>query len=235
MWYTNHVIIWYFYHNHHCLQYSCHFFTDFWPVGIFFRTVLCCGSCDRFYLLYWICPPYLDCKLSVSGNEQVQSHDPFPRFFWRYCGSTHNHSCFFPVRVRHFPHAACGKNFPPVPSECQIWLFQRNYNCFIWKKKSDHLLCFYCADSHARQQSVHVQRRTRCTAGGIPQRFQWYLVEHVNASHRRLRRYLPDHNTCYLCFRKKTRFWNWMILLLYVGRMVKYTRQQWLLLCHKKA
>lgn len=32
------------------------------------------------------------------------------------------------------------------------------------KKKSDHLLCFYCADSHARQQSVHVQRRTRCTA-----------------------------------------------------------------------
>ena len=200
MWYTNHVIIWYFYHNHHCLQYSCHFFTDFWPVGIFFRTVLCCGSCDRFYLLYWICPPYLDCKLSVSGNEQVQSHDPFPRFFWRYCGSTHNHSCFFPVRVRHFPHAACGKNFPPVPSECQIWLFQRNYNCFIWKKKSDHLLCFYCADSH-----------------------------------RRLRWYLPDHNTCYLCFRKKTRFWNWMILLLYVGRMVKYTRQQWLLLCHKKA
>lgn len=106
---------------------------------------------------------------------------------------------------------------------------------FIWKKKSDHLLCFYCADSHARQQSVHVQRRTRCTAWGIPQRFQRYLVEHVNASHRRLRRYLPDHNTCYLCFRKKTRFWNWMILLLYVGKMVKYTRQQWLLLCHKKA
>lgn len=138
--------------------------------------------------------------LSQSGNEQVQSHDPFPRFFWRYCGSAHDHSCFFPVRVCHFPYAARGKSFPPVPSECQIWLFQRNHNCFIWKKKSDHLLCFYCADSH-----------------------------------RRLRWYLRDHNTCYLCFRKKTRFWNWMILLLYVGKMVKYTRQQWLLLCHKKA
>lgn len=134
MWYTNHVIIWYFYHNHHCLQYSCHFFTDFWPVGIFFRTVLCCEGCDSFYLLYWICPSYLDCKLSVSGNEQVQSHDPFPRFFWRYCGSAHDHSCFFPVRVCHFPYAARGKSFPPVPSECQIWLFQRNHNCFIWKR-----------------------------------------------------------------------------------------------------
>lgn len=144
--------------------------------------------------------------LSQSGNEQVQSHDPFPRFFWRYCGSAHDHSCFFPVRVCHFPYAARGKSFPPVPSECQIWLFQRNHNCFIWKMKSDHLLCFYCADSHARQQSVHVQRRTRCTAWGIPQRFQRYLVEHVNASHRRLRWYLPDRNTCYLCFRKKTRF-----------------------------
>lgn len=72
--------------------------------------------------------------LSQSGNEQVQSHDPFPRFFWRYCGSAHDHSCFFPVRVCHFPYAARGKNFPPVPSECQIWLFQRNHNCFIWKR-----------------------------------------------------------------------------------------------------
>ena len=72
--------------------------------------------------------------LSQSGNEQVQSHDPFPRFFWRYCGSAHDHSCFFPVRVCHFPYAARGKSFPPVPSECQIWLFQRNHNCFIWKR-----------------------------------------------------------------------------------------------------
>lgn len=40
----------------------------------------------------------------------------------------------FPVRVCHFPYVARGKSFPPVPSECQIWLFQRNHNCFIWKR-----------------------------------------------------------------------------------------------------
>ena len=47
--------------------------------------------------------------------------------------------------------------------------------------------------------------------------------------------YLPDHQHLLPGASAKDTIWNWMILLLYVGKMVKYTRQQWLLLCHKKA
>lgn len=96
--------------------------TDVWWIVTDNNGIKSDRICDTGHFLCGICPANLDGRVLISQYRQKTGKTSFFDFIWWSDWFTDHCTCIFLIGICNIQNVTGGKNFPPVPVKCKIWL-----------------------------------------------------------------------------------------------------------------